>query len=367
MITLFPIRRSTQSGCARSGPRVSDRAGATLTEVLMAILVMSVGVVSVITLFPLAILRAVKATQMTNAKLLEENVRNVVRANPWLLANTPVRDRDVRGARVVDPLGLLYGSPTPLGTIPRISPLPASWTVQNKEAVLSSMFALPDSYTTIYNDVVSGGITSTATSSTMTIVGEPLGVDLSTAGDLGIRVTVLSADGTQSRTFPTFYSSVAVNGNSITVSPALPGSMNDPSEIERVVVEIAERRYSWMLTCSGRQAGGLSDVRCAVFFRRSFDALEEQHYALSGTSNKGSSVVTGLTWGAGTTPILRPGGFVFDADNGYWYEIAEVIPVNATSANLQLTGELRADLTKLMVPTGLVHLFNLTFQPGDSL
>ena len=70
---------------ARPISAVARRPGATLTEVLMAILVMSIGVVSVITLFPLAILRSVRATQLTNSKILEQNVSQLVRANSDLL------------------------------------------------------------------------------------------------------------------------------------------------------------------------------------------------------------------------------------------------------------------------------------------
>lgn len=66
-----------------------SRHGATLVEVLMALLVMAVGVVSVFTLFPLSIMRSIKANQLTNAKLVEENARQIILANPQLVTGAP--------------------------------------------------------------------------------------------------------------------------------------------------------------------------------------------------------------------------------------------------------------------------------------
>ncbi|MFO1092491.1 MAG: hypothetical protein U0992_04145 [Planctomycetaceae bacterium] len=61
------------------------RIGATLTEVLMAILIMAVGVVSVFTLFPISVLRTIQATQQTNSKIHKLNTAELVKANPALL------------------------------------------------------------------------------------------------------------------------------------------------------------------------------------------------------------------------------------------------------------------------------------------
>ena len=69
---------------------VDARVGATLTEVLMAILIMGVGVVSVFTLFPISVLRTIQATNQTNAKFLKENTEEQVAQSPiFLTALTP--------------------------------------------------------------------------------------------------------------------------------------------------------------------------------------------------------------------------------------------------------------------------------------
>lgn len=61
------------------------RRGVTLTEVLMSLMIMSIGVVSVATLFPIAALRSAQATRLTNGAILKYNVEALVRARPELI------------------------------------------------------------------------------------------------------------------------------------------------------------------------------------------------------------------------------------------------------------------------------------------
>lgn len=58
-----PYRGRLNGGCV----------GATLAEVLIALLILGIGLVSVATLFPLSLLRSVRATQLTNAAILRQN------------------------------------------------------------------------------------------------------------------------------------------------------------------------------------------------------------------------------------------------------------------------------------------------------
>jgi Tfp pilus assembly protein PilV len=62
------------------------RRGVTLSEVLVSLLVMSVGVVAIATLFPLSVLRTVQATQLTNSTQLRYNFEGLLGARPELLA-----------------------------------------------------------------------------------------------------------------------------------------------------------------------------------------------------------------------------------------------------------------------------------------
>lgn len=65
-------------------PQSSHAAGATLSEVLISLLVMSIGVVSLATLFPISVLRSLQATQLTSAANLRYNVEAFLGVNPQL-------------------------------------------------------------------------------------------------------------------------------------------------------------------------------------------------------------------------------------------------------------------------------------------
>lgn len=102
--------RSQQSNSLKSLRHVK-RGGITLTEVLMSLMIMAIGVVSVMTLFPIATLRSAQATKLTNSALLKYNVEALLNARPGLVFD-PDGDGDLgehfRGATrnyIVDPLG----------------------------------------------------------------------------------------------------------------------------------------------------------------------------------------------------------------------------------------------------------------------
>lgn len=67
----------------------THRTGATLVEVLMALLIMAVGVTSVFTLFPISIIKAIKANQLTNAKLYEGAIKDTLLTHPQLWTGAP--------------------------------------------------------------------------------------------------------------------------------------------------------------------------------------------------------------------------------------------------------------------------------------
>lgn len=75
-----PTTRTTQ----RCSKQRSSHAGSTLSEVLISLLVMSVGVVSLATLFPISVLRSVQATHLTNAANLRYNVEALLSVRPEL-------------------------------------------------------------------------------------------------------------------------------------------------------------------------------------------------------------------------------------------------------------------------------------------
>jgi prepilin-type N-terminal cleavage/methylation domain-containing protein len=61
------------------------RGGVTLTEVLMSLMIMSIGLSAVAVLFPISALRSAQATQLTNAAVLKQNIATVLAMNPRLV------------------------------------------------------------------------------------------------------------------------------------------------------------------------------------------------------------------------------------------------------------------------------------------
>ncbi|MCA8983037.1 MAG: hypothetical protein R3C12_10695 [Planctomycetaceae bacterium] len=77
----------TQYETTRHAPAAPPRAGASLVEILMSLMVMSIGLVSVAALFPVTMLRSMQATQLTNAGLLYYQCEDYTRAFPRLVFN----------------------------------------------------------------------------------------------------------------------------------------------------------------------------------------------------------------------------------------------------------------------------------------
>ncbi len=80
--TTLPRRRSPVNDRGRR------RRGVTLSEVLVSLLVMSIGVIAVATLFPLSVFRTIQATQLTNAAQLRYNFEGMAGARPEIYAGT---------------------------------------------------------------------------------------------------------------------------------------------------------------------------------------------------------------------------------------------------------------------------------------
>ena len=96
-----------------SRPRLNRR-GTTLTEVLMSLMIMSIGVVSLATLFPISAARVLEATNLTNATVLKYNAEGIIDSFPAIIHEpdgttidpvTSQRTRESGRAIQVDPLG----------------------------------------------------------------------------------------------------------------------------------------------------------------------------------------------------------------------------------------------------------------------
>ncbi|WP_171185841.1 type IV pilus modification PilV family protein [Alienimonas chondri] len=88
----------------------------TLTEVLMSLLVMGIGVTSVATLFPLAVLRGARATQLTAGTILKENAEETVR-----FSNSPSLEAPAPTVIGGVPTGAVTIGEFPKGTSPGVN------------------------------------------------------------------------------------------------------------------------------------------------------------------------------------------------------------------------------------------------------
>lgn len=184
------------------------------------------------------------------------------------------------------------------------------------------------------------------------------------------------------------------------LSPAFP--------IGLVRVQTRERRYTWMMTVRVRPQGPstLYNYDLAVFFRRSFNATDEQLYVNStstvpsfsifgpdglpgegGVDDDGNGTVDDfserdwpdtddrtvrITWSTlpgAVVPNLRRGGYILDAGNARWYRVNEIIelgqgggPADTASADLIVDSRIVSQGNRALVMNGVIHVFNRSFE-----
>ncbi len=78
-------RNQTVSNLGNTPCSTPARRGVTLVEVLMSLMIMSIGVSAVAVLFPISMLRSLQATQLTNAAILKFKVEAFLDTNPNFL------------------------------------------------------------------------------------------------------------------------------------------------------------------------------------------------------------------------------------------------------------------------------------------
>jgi hypothetical protein len=448
--------------------------GSTLTEVLIALMIASIGLVSVATLFPMSVLRSIKASQFTNAADVSVNANTAIDRNPDIInhpdsrnplyrlpyppapyppppANYTTNDVDppwstmqLTGVKnyIVDPLGYaavrnlnltigaqnanfpyfarpehFFGNDpsggnlppwpanppgTPWPTLPRY---PLSWRpapgVLGDAALAAAdyLVTLPDSWVLEYETIGGTLGPGPVNYSQITLPGFNQTTSFSGAfanyPSPALRVVMFTPDGVAAQTrYVTFYdpvnnpntlqwSEVAgqdINGNSVADTHYLPASFTsllipDVSGnlmLGKVRVEMQERRYTWLLTVR-QSSSTVASVDVVVYFRRTLENIAVDELLYNAVFTQGSTQVP-VTYPVGNNPAtglplkpyMRRGSFVFDANNAFWYRIANVVDDNA--GNAVLTLEVPANATtgnppfvppRAMFPRGVVDVFPL--------
>ena len=321
------MRRSTTAAIPHR------RQGVTLTEVLMSLMIMSIGVVSLATLFPIASLRVLEATNLTNSTIVNFNAEGIVDAFPNM-----VNDADGSGSTreelgrsfIVDPLGwrehvdqfgiasvtdprLIYfeynrpsGINLPILTLPNGTLRPTRFFGENAAApqifttldVTRQIVSLPDTTTDIvdtFPDPDGSVTTAYVTNAAGRIRGLvlPANVDLSVVALEPSLYQALIFDKSGKYSETRTLSSVV--GQQIewaqdlnldgSIGPgedrALPlrftADASGTPNVGLVRIEQPVPYYSWMLTVH-KDANGPVNVDVVVFNKRDFSELSEQIY-----------------------------------------------------------------------------------------
>lgn len=337
----------------------TPRGGTTLTEVLMSLLCMAIGVVAVASLFPIALLRSVQATQLTSATILRFNAETLMElynelptpidaypANFRNLIHNPDFD-DQFGEHfnknyLIDPLGAMIvrddngrplaatdkvGRMDRFDALPVFHPMPSYGTPATAIKEAEKIVTLPDSWVTLIDEFPESNNDTSVTLPTTTEINFPEMDALATDG--GMRILLFSSNGKISESRALDMDSFNAP-NAITWTSSVLPSNNQyfPDKVDRIRLEVKERRFTWLLTVRNNTPGSALDVLSAraqvdvvVFFRRSPTVEEETPYELTGS---GRNYTVGKINGTDPDPFLKKGGFMLDTNTGEWHRLQKV-------------------------------------------
>lgn len=352
------------------------RLGVTLTEVIVSMLIMGIGVVSLATIFPASILRSIQASQLTNSAILSKNASARISFDTTVLQNTALSMSNttwrslLTGAAtddplnspiigVVDPFGTLakYNLPATIGGINRFSGVGTSINATLQDA--ERLAGLPDSWSLVREESVAGGYVTGAqqiTVSAPTTVFAELSPRTTSVGDVNkplYRLIITDVNGKTSirRTVRAFSNNTIswVDPGGGPSEPQLPSTFTPA----RARLEVRENRYTWMMTVRKRAADSNmtswnADATLVVFFNRAFSQSDEAATAVSNFGAPGFDGKPGIagvdddldgsldttsennalgsddlrTLSFTTAPAtLKKGSYVFESNNGVWYRV----------------------------------------------
>lgn len=344
------------------------RGGVTLTEVLISLLAMGVGVVTVATMFPVSVLKSVKATQLTQSTILRYNAEEILEIDQQLLFNP---DDDTMTGHlgenfVVDPLGHAvhladgtglenrFGNGGPGTAIRRYR---ARYTTkQAAEATFASRDSWEDFNTAdfIFTDPVNEIQNDTPNTNEIQVTvpaefdGLTLQQTLGSAEPAAVRMLLIRNDNRRAEV-----RTVVNMPDNLTLEAA--GNIPNRGEIERLRVQIQRVRFSWLLTVR-LDSSGAASTDVVVFYNRGFEPRNETRYDAVFTLNDTEVTIDGYT--ASNKPFLKKGGYLFDAQNAIWYRIEDFTETD-TSATITIDRGATAVGNVAMAMKGVVDVFHL--------
>lgn len=370
----------------------APRAGTSLVEVLMSLLVMGVGVIAVATLFPTSILRSVQATQRTNATILRYSVEAALDAAPdvlfapdWNGTNQPDYASHFGQKYIVDPWGFAEHGGLEFGRLngetlrlARYRGAPGLTTARRARDFVCA----PDSWIATVDGLVATAPASQpgATGLSLTLNNFQLDRDLSidedrnrnavldsgedVNGNGALDITpsriVLTGRNTQDDSKVTIVREITGTpaADQVTWLAMQPLPANFVADQARI--ETFEPRYSYLLTVRQSTTGDSANVDVVVFFRRSFDPADEQQY--SGKYNKSTGVFT--LQSTTPRPPMKKGGFVFDLQNARWHRIQKI---NERTLDITLESAPTEFGTVVLFPRGVIDVYPLGNKQNPNL
>ena len=280
------------------------RSGVSLSEVLMSLGLMSIGIAFIAGIFPLAALRTLRATNLTNATILRFNAETAIavirdaRGTDRALIHNPDFDFTPAGSPnpnahltehfgqnyIVDPLGFHEADVAATGTRDQFGanvpasvryPVPARFAGGRTDiATARNLVSLPDTFNDI-GEAVAVPVVPLPATGTMTTIDLPTDVDLSTVTPAEAPYRALLFNTVQDRSEVRLITGVtAAPGGGWTITWAAPLPFSD---VGLVKIEVPKERYTWMLSVRKRPSGH-ANVDIVVFLNRSFATEAEQVY-----------------------------------------------------------------------------------------
>jgi len=339
-------------------------------EVLISLLIMSIGIVSVATMFPLSMLRSIHATQLPNSTNLRYNAEALIDTATDLALNPdayavfpdtyvtppatspqPPSSPNTSQNYIVDPLGWNLVDPSIQwyfgndGGTPLTNGLFRYNGNRTSEGAADFLVTLPDSWDQLFQ------VTATVNDLNSATVPSTISL-LDLVGNQQARVLVFDQEGRTSHA--RMISNVDDSTKIISWNTGLPSNFISPPGTRRVSVETQERRYTWLLTVR-QDVVGLADIDIVIFFRRPFAVIDEQVYTANFIYQSNQVTVSYPT--SGLVPFFRRGSWVCDADNARWYHIQDMTDPVDNGGTISVTLTLGRPAAKASPSTGGHALF----------
>ncbi len=311
------------------------RAGTTLAEVLMSLMIMSIGVMMVMHVFPVATLRTLEASKQTNSTITAFVAESLFDIDPQVVHNPDGtfppggadQTKSFYGHYVVDPLGwqeLNESAGTPLPATPLVSPrdyfgtatsstvntpYPRRYTAASQFSIAypttvvdlvaarqraADLVTQPDNWKLVTEAQADTGVSASTNIIALTLDSD---ADLTSAtedsngnGTLdagedrngnsvldnilpGIRAIVFDIDGIHSEVRN--LTAVTTSPPTVTWTDPLPVRF-ESGNIGKVRVEVANRVFTWMLSVRKRPSGP-ANVDVVVFYKRNLNNPEAEY------------------------------------------------------------------------------------------